>query len=49
MSHDDTTWGIALALWSIGLVSVILGIVLVIAGVLMKPKADDNKITVDEV
>jgi len=49
MSHDDTTWGIALALWSIGLVSVILGIVLVIAGVLMKPEADDNTITVDEV
>ncbi len=49
MSHDDTTWGIALSLWSIGLVSVFLGIVLVIAGVLMKPEADDNTITVDEV
>jgi len=48
MSHDDTTWGIALALWSIGLVSVIIGIGLVIAGVLMKPETDDNAITVDE-
>ena len=49
LSHDDTTWGIALALWSTGLVSVILGIILVIAGVLMKPETDDNTITVDEV
>ena len=48
MSHDDTTWGLALALWSIGLVSVILGIVLVISGVLMKPETDGNIITVSE-
>ena len=47
MSHDDTTWGIALALWSIGLVSVFFGLVLVITGFLMKPETDDNTITVD--
>jgi len=44
MSHDDTTWAIALGLWTIGLVSIILGIVLVIAGVLMIPKTDDEAV-----
>ena len=48
MTHDDTTWAIVLSLWTIGLVSVILGIVLVIAGLLMKPKTDDDTITVDD-
>lgn len=49
MNHDDTTWGIALALWSIGLISVISGIVLLITGVLMKPEADGNTIVIDDV
>ena len=42
MSHDDTTWPIALAWWTIGLISVILGIVFVISGILMKPRVDDE-------
>jgi len=35
-------------LWTIALISVIIGIGLVIAGLLMKPKTDDDTITVDD-
>ena len=45
---SDVAWAPALVLWTIALISVIIGIGLVIAGLLMKPKTDDDTITVDD-
>ena len=44
----DVAWAPTLMLWTIALISVIIGIGLVIAGLLMKPKTDDDTITVDD-
>jgi hypothetical protein len=45
---SDVAWAPLFVLWAIGLISVIIGIGLVIAGLLMKPKSDDDTITVDD-